>query len=102
LLCVLLLKVRLKFVLEVFLAEQIESVPGHPSKHRVHHPGSKLAIGRVENWAKNSHQENQSPATEAPSKCLSIPGKESHRPDHRQIEKTPLHPPVDRGTGIVV
>ena len=97
-----LFEVRFQFVLEVFLAQQIEPVSGHPAKNRVHHAGSKLAVRSIENRPEHGHEEDQPAATEASSKCLGIPGKESHRPDHGQIEKTPLHSPVDRGTGIMV
>ena len=96
------LEVRFQFVLEVFLAEQIEPIPGHPAKDGVHHPGSKLAVGRVENRAKNSHQEDQPAATEASCKCLRIPRKESHRPDHGQVQQATFYAPVHRRIGIMV
>jgi len=68
-------------------------------------PSSEFSIRRVEEWAQYGHQEDEAAASEALGEGLRIPGKERHRPDHRQVQKAALYAPVDCGggrTGVMV
>jgi len=99
-----LLQSGLQLVLEVFFPEKIETIAGHAAQDRMYDARGKLPIQGIEKGAQHSHQEDQAAAAEALGERLGVPGKECHRPDHGQVKKAALDPPVDGGgrTGVVV
>ena len=95
----LLFQQRLQLVLKFFFAQRIQPVARNSAQHGMHNSSRRLAIARIKKRPQQGHQKHQAAPCEARNKCLAVPGKEGDRPDGRQLQQTPFHPPVHRRRG---
>src|SRR5579871_2423904 len=90
-----LFQVRLQLVLKELFAQQVEAVARYAAEYGVDYARGKFPVRGVQKRAQQRHQEDQATAPEALCERLSIPGKERHWPDNRQVKKTSLYTPID-------
>ncbi len=86
----------LQLVLEVFFAQQIESVAADPPQNGVHNTSRKYPVRAIKKRTHHCHREHQPATHPAFSKCLRIPSEERHWPDGRQVQQTAFHTPINR------
>src|SRR5258708_19908097 len=83
-----------QLVLEIFLAQKIQTVAGYTAQGGVNHASSELAVGGVKKWAQRRHQKDQPASPKAFGEGLGVPGEKRHRLDHTPAKKPSLHSPI--------
>ena len=89
-------KLRLQYIMKIFLAEKVQSVAANASQQRVQQSRGKRPVYRVIDGPGNRYPRDSRSTPPALRKALRIPSKKPHRAHSPQLQQRAFDAPVSR------
>src|SRR6266436_6370621 len=83
-----------QFVLEVFFAEEIETISGDAAEDAVKQAGGKGPAGEICRGTEEAHRKRSGPAHPAFKKTLAVPIEEANASQRADFEQRAFHAPI--------